>query len=65
MKHLNEISKYKLLKTFVKGEKIEVAIDNVLYEPTFIKVTPTHVTFLTTENVEEQIELEHITKITL
>lgn len=64
MKRLNEISKYKLLKTFIKGEHIRYDIDDFSYESTFVRVTNTSMFILDGEE-EKEIELNRITKIIL
>lgn len=57
--------KYRILKTFLYGEKITLTISNILQERIFIKVSPTHLTLLTVEGNEEDIDLNSVTSIVL
>ncbi len=57
--------KYRILKTFLYGEKITLSILDIKQERVFIRVSYTHLTLLTGEGTEEDIELDNITSITL
>lgn len=57
--------KYRILKTFLYGEKITLSILGIKQERVFIRVSYTHLTLLTDEGTEENIELDKITGITL
>lgn len=57
--------KYRILKTFLYGEKITLSILDIKQERVFIRVSCTHLTLLTDEGKEEDIELDKITSITL
>ncbi len=57
--------KYRILKTFLYGEKITLSILDIKQERVFIRVSYTHLTLLTDEGTEEDIELDNITSITL
>lgn len=57
--------KYRILKTFLYGEKITLTILGIKQERVFIRVSCTHLTLLTDKGTEEDIELDAITSITL
>lgn len=57
--------KYRILKTFIYGEKITLSMFGIKQERVFIRVTFTHLTLLNAEGNEEDIELDNISSIEL
>ena len=60
------VNQYNVLKTFVKGETIELKVENKPRLATFIHVSHKGILTIADENGnEEEIELNKITSITL
>lgn len=59
------MTKYRILKSFIEGEEINLSIDGIKCIYIFKRVSNTHLSLQTAEGKEEEIELDRITMITL